>query len=311
MSESTETIQPPAAPVPPPPEPAVPDPTDPTPIFEEMRKVTAQLGRVSDPEPVFRKLRELTQRLPDSDGEPLETPWHYASIHLLLFSLTYYWRHREDFFIGGNMFVYFSMERVFHKDFRGPDFFYVEGVPRRRPRRFWAVWEEGGKYPDVIVEFLSESTAETDLTVKKDLYQNTFHLGEYFCFDPDTGRFQGWRLVGGQFQDIQPDSHGWMWSEKLQLWLGTWQGTYMDLQRTWLRFYDSDGNLVPLAEEAVERQADLERERAEAERRRAEEEHRRAEAERQRAETAEAEIARLRALLAQQGSPPDTPQTPS
>src|SRR5947209_8173003 len=110
MNESMKSLQRPAVPAPPAPAAVMPDPTDPTPIFQEMSKVTAQLGCCADPEPVFQKLRELTQRLPDSDGEPLETPWHLASIHLLLHSLTYSWRHRDDFFVGGNMFVYFSME---------------------------------------------------------------------------------------------------------------------------------------------------------------------------------------------------------
>jgi hypothetical protein len=109
-----------------------------------------------------------------------------------------------------------------------------------------------------------------------------------------------------------------MWSEQLKLWLGTWEGTYLDLPATWLRFYDSERNLLPLAEEAAEHQIEVERQRAEmaygraeVEKQRAEVEKQRAEEERQRAEAAEAELARLRLLLAEKGPAPGAPEQPS
>ena len=43
----------------------------------------------------------------------------------------------------------------------------------RKLRKSWVVWEEDGKYPHVIVEILSESTANTDRELKKQLYQDT------------------------------------------------------------------------------------------------------------------------------------------
>jgi hypothetical protein len=36
--------------------------------------------------------------------------------------------------------------------------------------------------------------------------------------------------------------------------LGTWQGTIDRETAVWLRFYDQDGNLVPLPEEAAQQQ---------------------------------------------------------
>ncbi|ASC69511.1 Hypothetical Protein XM38_004380 [Halomicronema hongdechloris C2206] len=40
----------------------------------------------------------------------------------------------------------------------------------KRPRRSWVVWEEGGQYPDLIIELLSPATAQVDHTLKKTLY---------------------------------------------------------------------------------------------------------------------------------------------
>ncbi len=43
-----------------------------------------------------------------------------------------------------------------------------------KERKSWMVWEENGKYPNLILEILSESTAKVDRGLKKQLYQNVF-----------------------------------------------------------------------------------------------------------------------------------------
>jgi Uma2 family endonuclease len=201
-----------------------------------------------------------------------------------------------NYFTGGNMFIYFSMRQVRNRDFRGPDVFFVRDVDGARPRDYWAVWDEDGRYPDLIIELLSPSTAEVDRTTRKAVYERTFRTPEYYCYDPLERRLEGWRLgADWRYHDIAPDDRGWLWSEQLGAWLGTWEGPYHGyVQGVWLRLFDADGRLVPLFAEA-------EHQRAEAEHRQAEAERQRAEAERQRAEAAEAELARLRALLAEKG----------
>jgi Uma2 family endonuclease len=231
----------------------------------------------------------------ETDGEPLESDWHRIAMNVLIDSVKYHLRHRHDFYVGGNMFVYFSLEEARNRDFRGPDFFFVDGVPSEPLRPYWAVWMEGGRYPDMIIELLSPKTATEDRTTKKAVYERVFHTTEYYCYDPATQQLEGWRLVGGRYQPLEPNAQGWLWCEQLQLWLGTWVGAYLTNQATWLRFYDSEGRLVPVPAEVAE----AEHQQAEAERQRAEAERQRAEAERQRAEAAEAELAQLRARLAQ------------
>ncbi|HYQ85307.1 MAG TPA: hypothetical protein VEP28_15120, partial [Rubrobacter sp.] len=103
---------------------------------------------------------------------------------------------------------------------------------------------------------------------------------------------EGLRLAGDQYVSLAPDGEGRIWSEKLGLKLGLWQGTETGVDTTWVRVFDAQGQMVPTAAEA-------ERQRADAERQRAETERQRAETERQRAEAAEAELARLRARLAE------------
>jgi hypothetical protein len=193
--------------------------------------------------------------------------------------------------------------------------FWVGGVDPTRERQVWIAWEEDGRLPDVIVELLSPSTAHKDRTEKKDLYARVFGTAEYFLHDPETRELEGWRLAQKFYRPIQPDENGRLWSEQLGVFLGVWHGTVQRRKDGWVRLFRSDGSLIPTEAEAerqraeaADQRAEAERRQAEAERRRAEAEHQRAEmadqraeAERQRAEAAEAENARLRALLDERG----------
>ncbi|NET36036.1 MAG: Uma2 family endonuclease [Cyanothece sp. SIO1E1] len=222
-----------------------------------------------------------------SDEPPLETELHLRQMILLLECLEWWWREgqtpapegqRQDFYAGGNMTIYYSPRQRKSEYFRGPDFFVVLGT-EPKPRKSWTVWEEGGKYPNVIVELLSESTADKDRGEKKEIYQDIFRTPDYFWFDPNDLEFRGFHLIDGRYQDLQPNDQGWLWSQQLGLYLGVWQQK--------LRFFTASGLLVPTPRETAEaeqQQAEAERQRAEAEQQRAEAEQQRAEAEQQRAE---------------------------
>lgn len=255
------------------------------------------------------------EELPYDDGEPLETPWHRYAMNLLIECVEWRWRDRDDFFVGGNMFVYYSPDRSQHGKFRGPDFFLVHGVPKFKRRKSWRAWAEDSRLPDVIIELLSESTAHVDRGPKKDLYEKTFGTREYFLFDPETNQWEGWRL-GAQrkYERIEPNERGWIWSEELQVWLGLWHGLHMNIDADWPRFFEDTGELVPLHWEwEFERaqnehlRAEAAQQRADAQRQLAAAETHRAEAEAKRASTAEAEVEKLRreleALRAQQQKP--------
>ena len=147
------------------------------------------------------------------------------------------------------------------RDFRGPDFFVALDVDTSRERQGWVVWEEDGRYPDVIVELLSPSTANVDRGVKKDLYERVFRTPDYFVFDPFAAdSLAGWHLeLGRGYQPLIPNERGWLWCETLELWLGTWNGSIRREPPTgtcdWLRFYDRAFNLILLPEEAERQKA--------------------------------------------------------
>ncbi|MEQ9624429.1 Uma2 family endonuclease [Coleofasciculus chthonoplastes] len=190
------------------------------------------------------------------DGEPLESNRHRIAINVLIRSLQQAYLDRNDFFTSGNMFIYYSSEQARNRDFRGPDFFAVLNVDGTTERQGWVVWEEGGRYPDVIVELMSPSTASMDTGTKKDIYERIFRTPDYFVFNPfDPNSLQGWHLnASQQYQPLVPNEQGWLWCQTLGLWVGTWHGTIDRETAVWLRFYDQDGNLVSLPEEAAQQQ---------------------------------------------------------
>ena len=255
--------------------------------------------------------------LPDtelwSDEPPLETERHLQQILLLLASLGWWWRDRpdapdggrHDFYMAGNLTIYFNPNQLKNQDFRGPDFFVVLDTDDRE-RKSWVVWQENYQFPNLIIELLSDSTANVDRMDKKKIYQNDFKTPEYFWFDPHSLEFKGFRLQpSGRYRAIKPTTRGWRWSEQLQLFLG--------VEDQKLRFFTPVGERVPAPAEA----AIAERERAEAAYQQlrqaeakaraaqfqAEQERLRAEQERLRAEQAEireaAERERAEQLLAQ------------
>ncbi len=186
--------------------------------------------------------------LPCSDGNKMETYRHKLQMDLLIETLQPWVRARSDGFVSGDMFVYYSLEQVKNKDFKGPDFFAVHGVPKGE-RLSWVCWEEG-KSPDVVIELLSPSTARYDKTEKKDIYQNAMKVGEYYWYNPfDSNEFKGFQIQNGRYQEIQPDAQGNLPSHELGLQLVRWEGEYYDVAATWLRWAYPDGTLIPNREE--------------------------------------------------------------
>ena len=181
-----------------------------------------------------------------SEEPPLASYAHLQQILILLQCLEWLWQDRNDYFAAANLSIYYSPNQKKSEDFRGPDFFVVLGTERRLDRKSWVVWGEGGKYPDVIVEILSPSTAKVDRGQKKQIYQDIFRTPDYFWFDPETLELQGFRLMEGQYQAIEPTDRGWLWSDRLGLFLGIYQQQ--------LRYFNREGELIPTPAEVAKQE---------------------------------------------------------
>jgi Uma2 family endonuclease len=231
----------------------------------------------------------------------METEPHRLQMELLIDTLRPWLASHGGGYVSGNMFMYFSPVRSREEDVLGPDVFVVLGVPDYE-RKKWVVWEES-KGPDVVIELLSSSTAQHDQDQKKRIYQDRLQVPEYFWFDPwNTDDWAGFELVAGRYRKMATKANTRLLSKKLGLMLVRWQGVHKNRERTWLRWATLDGKLLPTAQESADKAEhraaaeSLARQQAE---QRAEAERLAREAERAARLVAEAELARLKALLAQ------------
>jgi Uma2 family endonuclease len=180
-----------------------------------------------------------------SDEPPLETELHLRQMVLLIECLEWWWGERQDFYACGNLTIYYSPRQRKSEQFRGPDFFVVLGTERKQ-RKSWVVWEEDGKYLNVIVEILSPKTAATDRGLKKQIYQDIFRTPDYFWFDPETLEFKGFHLVDGRYQELQPNPQGCLWSQQMELYLG--------IDESKLRLFTVEGQVIPTPKEAAQKE---------------------------------------------------------
>jgi Uma2 family endonuclease len=222
--------------------------------------------------------------LPSDDGEPMETEFHDAQATLLKDSLIDAWQSRPDFFVAGNMFVYFSERQIRANDFRGPDVFVVLDV-ERKVRKSWVAWEEGGKLPDVVVELTSSSTESVDRGEKMRIYAQIWRTPAYFIFDPEREKLDGFALDTSRraYVPLAADPNGDFVVGPLGLRIGLRPTRYREHDRRFVRWIDAEGKALPTAQE-----------RAERERERAEQERERADRERERADALEGELRALR-----------------
>ena len=226
------------------------------------------ISRPPDPPPSLNAWPPTEDELPSDDGKPMETPRHRQQMNLLIESLELHWADRDDFYVGGNMFLYYNSAQQKKNDFAGPDFFVVLDVPRRE-HKSWVIWEEG-KGPDVVIELLSDSTEDYDLNEKKLIYQDRVRVPEYFCYDPFSFELVGFRLQGGKYQPIPPDQNGALFCEQLGLLLRRADSEFQGVHTTWLRLATHDGEILVSGEEkasaALQQAAAAQREAAAAQR---------------------------------------------
>jgi Uma2 family endonuclease len=214
----------------------------------------------------------------------MDTPRHRLQMNVLIESLEDAWQDRYDFYVGGNMFVYFSELQAKNDEFRGPDVFVVLDTEKKQ-RKSWVAWEEGGKLPDVVIELTSSSTTHIDHGEKKRIYAKVWRSAAYFIYDAETQEFEAYRLDSEkrEYVPVDGDERGDVLVAPLGLKLGI-RPAKMDLyDGPFLRWIDEQGEPLPTA-----------RERAKQEWQRAEQERQRADRAEARARELEEELSRAR-----------------
>jgi Uma2 family endonuclease len=232
--------------------------------------------------------------LPSEDPEEpcLPDDFHYHQPQLLRETFRPPNYSPEKVYVASDLNLYYDVHH--HNWYKRPDWFAVLGVPplygkERELRYSYVIWQEKVA-PFVAVELLSEATEKEDLgqtqresdekpPTKWEVYEQRLKIPYYVVFSRDTDQFQAFQLIKGRYHKLTLDKERF-WLPQVQLGLGLWKGDYQGSERQWLRWYDAKGLWVSTPVEVEKQRADSEAKRA---------------------DSAEAELARLKALLAEKG----------
>jgi Uma2 family endonuclease len=271
------------------------------------RESTSATSRYVDPyDPMY----------PDSDGEPMaENMTQYRWMVTIQEGLDALYRDRDDVLVACDL-LWYAVEGD-PKACVAPDVLVAFGRPRGS-RHSYKQWFEGHA-PHVVFEIDSPSNTPKGMARKLAFYEE-HGVEEYYRYDPETGRFQGWLRGDAGLEPIR-EVDGWTSPR-----LGVTFETPPRPEALILRGPDGEAfqhvqevfqdrkaaRRLAVLERRRRRRADLraevergraeaERGRAEAERGRAETERSRADAERRLREEADARAGRLAAKLRELG----------
>ncbi len=245
---------------------------------------------------------------PDSDGKPMaDNTKQFEWIITIAGGLQALFADDPNVFVAGDL-LWYPVEGD-NKARIAPDALVAFGRPQGH-RGSYKQWEEGGVAPQVVFEVLSPGNTRQEMADKLVFYEH-YGVEEYYLYDPDNGRLQGWWRQGQRLVEIA-QMRGWISPrlgvhfelDGIDLCLTRPDGrrfvSYVELMR-WGESAQQQAEREAQRAESAEQRVESAEQRAEQEKQRAEQEKQRAEQEKQRAAAAESELTRLRDLLKRQG----------
>ncbi len=245
-------------------------------------------------------------QLPESDGTFVKNFQEHPQSIILTDSIgsVLQQRHPDGYYaIGQDCGIYWRETDPPEKGAEAPDWFYVPNVPpllNGEIRRSYVLWREF-MAPLIALEFASGDGSEerdaTPLSITAEgkttkpgkfwVYEQIVRIPYYAIYEIKSGNLEVYHLSDFAYQKLEPNQRGHYSISALNVELGLWEGSYQNQTQLWLRWWDSEGNLLLIGDE------------------RAEQERIRAEQERQRAEQAEQKVAQLTERLRAMGIDPE------
>jgi Uma2 family endonuclease len=220
-------------------------------------------------------------QLPESDGTFVKNFQEHPQSLLLTSSIVPVLDalHRDgQYAIGQDSGIYWRLTDPPERGAEAPDWFYVPNVSpllNGDRRRSYVMWKEI-MAPVIAIEFTSgDGREERDTTSpflqsggkpgKFWVYEQAIRIAFYAIYEVEKASVEVYQLVGDRYQPCIPNQRGHFPIPPMGVELGIWQGEYLNQSFPWLRWWDSEGNLLLAGDE----RAEVERERAEVERGRA------------------------------------------
>ncbi|MGB3300344.1 MAG: Uma2 family endonuclease [Phormidesmis sp.] len=204
--------------------------------------------------------------------------------------------------IGQDSGIYWRLTEPPQKGAEAPDWFYVPNVPlllNGKMRRSYVMWKEVVA-PLIAIEFVSgNGSEERDKTSpftsdgakagKFWVYEQAIRIPFYAIYEVEKAAVEVYKLNGNGYRKCSPNERGHYPIAPMGVELGIWQGDFINQNLPWLRWWDSEGNLLLSGDERAGQEA----QRADQETRRADQETQRANQEARRAERMAAKLKEL------------------
>lgn len=232
--------------------------------------------------PIITSLPDHTQ-LPESDGTFVKNFQEHPQSVLLTTSIEPVLQqlHPDNqYAIGQDSGIYWRLTDPPERGAEAPDWFYVPNVPpsiNGQFRRSYVLWHEYVA-PLIAIEFVSgDGKEERDRTSVSEIsgerkpgkfwvYEQAIRIPFYGIYEVRKASVEVYALINGRYQRMSANEQNRYPIETMGVELGIWQGQYGNMDLPWLRWWDSQGNLLLTGAERAEQ----ERQRAEQERQRAE-----------------------------------------
>lgn len=236
-----------------------------------------------------RSLPDHTQ-LPESDGTFVKSFQEHPQSILLTSAIRPVLEtlHEGQYCIGQDCGIYWRLIDPPEKGAEAPDWFYAPNVPPlldSKTRRSYVMWKELVA-PLIAIEFVSGNGSEerdatpprkrqvTSPSQTKDtkagkfwVYEQGIRIPFYAIYEVKKAGVEVYELAGGRYQKCEANDRGHYPIPPMGVELGIWQGNYLgDQPLPWLRWWDSEGNLLPTSDDRAEQEkqrADYEKQRAE------------------------------------------------
>jgi len=231
--------------------------------------------------PALPTMDDLPSEDPEESGLPDE--FHDLQPQLLSRTLRLSGYSSQNLYTASDLNLYYDLAHpLWHKR---PDWFLVVGVPRLyeedRDRASYVMWQEKVS-PVVIVELLSPGTEADDLgrfapkrlsipadpnapPSKFEVYEQILKVPHYVVFNKRDSCLRYFRLVEGVYQEqTVATSNPRLWIAELGVGLAVWRGLFEGMPKSWLRWCDANGALLPTDTEAalqIQQQAELKMQR--------------------------------------------------
>jgi len=202
-------------------------------------------------------------QLPESDGTFVKNFQEHPQSILLTDSIAPILEQLHpdgQYAIGQDCGIYWRETNPPEAGAEAPDWFYVGNVPPEldgQIRRSYVYWREFMS-PTIALEFASgNGDEERDKTPlarsnlergqrpgKFWVYENILHIPYYGIFVISTGKLEVYTLVSGSYEKMTPNDRGHYPIEPMGVELGLWHGRYQNQTQQWLRWWDTEGNLL-------------------------------------------------------------------